>query len=322
MKIQNSKFKTCLTTVKIQNSRRWRAWAWPWELRKLGILGINRRNLYYLFELNPRSLYRYVDDKIMTKTVCKQRGIPVPETYAIIDRFGDLRNLSRIIAQRREFVVKPAAGSSGRGVVVIVGRRGSLFETPTSQMISLAELRYHICSTLAGLYSLAGQSDRVIIEQRIVAHPVFEKLAVGGTPDVRVIIYRGVPIMAMLRLPTCASKGRANLHQGAVAAGINLATGETFGGVYRNRAVAVHPDTAAPIGGVKIPYWDKILEIAKTVGCVLNHGLERSEGMGYIGVDIVLDAHKGPVVLEANARPGLSIQIANRLGLLPILTSR
>jgi len=288
-----------------------RFWAWPWELRNQGVLGINRRNLCYLFELNPRSLYRYIDDKVLTKTICKERGIPVPETYAIIDRFGDLQKLSRIIVRRCEFVVKPALGSGGRGVVVIVGRNGNLFETTRGRMVPLMELRYHISSILSGLYSLGGQPDRVIIEQRIVSHPVFENLAVGGTPDVRIIMYRSLAVMAMLRLPTRSSKGRANLHQGAVAAGIDLSTGRTFGGVHCNRAIAVHPDTGVSIGGVKIPHWDKVLETARRLSKVLN--------MGYMGVDIVLDAHEGPVVLEANARPGLSIQIANRFGLLPML---
>ena len=41
--------------------------------------------------------------------------------------------------------------------------------------------------------------------------------------------------------------------------------------------------------------------------------------MGYIGVDFVIDAEKGPVVLEANARPGLAIQVANRTGIRPRL---
>ena len=41
--------------------------------------------------------------------------------------------------------------------------------------------------------------------------------------------------------------------------------------------------------------------------------------MGYIGVDFVIDAKIGPVVLEANARPGLAIQVAHRIGLLPRL---
>jgi hypothetical protein len=41
--------------------------------------------------------------------------------------------------------------------------------------------------------------------------------------------------------------------------------------------------------------------------------------MGYIGVDFVIDANVGAVVLEANARPGLAIQVAHRSGLLPRL---
>ena len=38
--------------------------------------------------------------------------------------------------------------------------------------------------------------------------------------------------------------------------------------------------------------------------------------LGYVGVDFVIDANDGPVVLEANARPGLAIQVAHRHGLL------
>jgi len=286
-------------------------WAWPWELRGHGVLGINRRNLNYLFELNPRSFYRLADNKAVTKTICKEQGIPVPETYAVIERFGELQNLSEIIGQRPEFVVKPAGGSGGRGVLVIVGRNDGLFKTAKGQRISLTELRYHISTTLSGLFSLGGQSDHVIIEQRIVPHPVFEGLAVQGTPDIRVIMHRGEPTMAMLRLPTWASKGRANLHRGAVAAGINLETGETFGGVYRSRAVTTHPDSNATIEGIRIPSWNKILEMAGKLVAAIK--------MGYVGVDIVLDAHQGPVVLEVNARPGLAVQIANRSGLIPVL---
>jgi hypothetical protein len=42
-------------------------------------------------------------------------------------------------------------------------------------------------------------------------------------------------------------------------------------------------------------------------------------GLGYLGVDIVVDAAAGPLLLEANARPGLAIQTANGLGLVPCL---
>jgi alpha-L-glutamate ligase-like protein len=288
-----------------------RFWAWPRELNNQGILGINRRNIQYLFEFNPRHTYKLVDDKIFTKQVCHDHGIAVPKTYAIIERFGDVRHLSEIIEEHTEFVVKPASGSGGRGVLVIVGRDGELLIGAKGQRIPFSELRYHVCSTLSGLYSLGGQSDRVIIEERIVSHSIFEGLSIGGTPDIRVIIYQGYPALAMLRLPTNASKGRANLHQGAIAAGIDLKTGRTLGGVWHNRAIAIHPDTGLAIGGLTIPYWDRILTIAKDLSAALK--------MGYIGIDIVLDVKEGPVVLEANARPGLAVQIANRTGLLKVL---
>ena len=288
-----------------------RFWAWPQELSRQGILGINRRNVQYLFEFNPRRTYKLVDDKILTKQLCNDHGIAVPKTYTIIERYGDVRLLAKMIEDHPEFVVKPASGSGGRGVLVIVGRDGELLICAKGQRMPFSELRYHVCSTLSGLYSLGGQSDRVIIEERIVPHSIFEGLSIGGTPDIRIIMYRGYPALAMLRLPTKASRGRANLHQGAVAAGIDLKTGRTLGGVWYNRAIAIHPDTGLAIGGLTIPYWNQILTIAQDLSAALK--------MGYIGIDIVLDIKEGPVVLEANARPGLAVQIANRTGLLKVL---
>jgi glutathione synthase/RimK-type ligase-like ATP-grasp enzyme len=38
-------------------------------------------------------------------------------------------------------------------------------------------------------------------------------------------------------------------------------------------------------------------------------------GLGYVGVDFVLDRNQGPLILELNARPGLAIQMANGNGL-------
>jgi alpha-L-glutamate ligase-like protein len=153
--------------------------------------------------------------------------------------------------------------------------------------------------------------DEVIIEQRLISHPTLSTVAVGGTAYIRVIVYKGIPAMAMTRLPTVESGGRANLHQGAVAAAVDLATGQTFGGVMHNRIISVHPDTNAPIAGIEIPNWKELL----TAAMKLSDALE----MGYVGVDFVVDAHVGPFVLEANARPGLAIQVAHRQGLRPRL---
>jgi alpha-L-glutamate ligase-like protein len=290
---------------------RWRIWTWPRQLRRRGVLGINRRNGHYVLTGNPRSHYPRVDDKLLTKRICEGRRIPVPETYCTIQRHGDIARFPALIPGRQQFVIKPARGSEGRGILVVAQHDREEFETSSGQRLELADVRYHLATVLSGLYSLAGQPDCAIVEQRIVRHPVFEAIAVGGTPDVRVVLYRCVPVMAMVRLPTRGSRGRANLHQGAVAAAVDLRTGQTFGGVCRNRAVAVHPDTGASIAGLQIPCWNDLLAAATDLAGALE--------MGYLGIDFVLDAAVGPVVLEANARPGLAIQLANRQGLLPRL---
>lgn len=288
-----------------------RLFAWPHELEASGVLGINYRNLAFIQESNPRALYPRVDDKTVTKTICHANSIPVPETYAIIRRYGDIRRFLEFVGDRSEFVVKPASGSAGRGITVVARRKGADFETASGRAQSLADIQYHLSTILSGLYSLGGQVDKAIIEQRIIMHPTMERIAVGGTPDVRVILYRSVPVMAMVRLPTIQSEGRANLHQGAAAAAVHLVTGRTFGGVCNNRMISRHPDTGELIGGLEIPGWRELL----TASMKLSDAIE----MGYVGVDFVVDAKIGPVVLEANARPGLAIQVAHRIGLLPRL---
>jgi len=290
---------------------KWRSFALPSDLKRFGILGINARNIDFLLGPDMRSLYPYVDNKVLTKKICSSCHIPVPETYAIIDRFGDISKSLRLLEKLDEFVIKPAHGAGGHGILVVVRKKDSKFETSKGEILSLPRIRYHISTILSGLYSLGSHPDAAIVEKRIAPHSVFTGIAVGGTPDIRLIVYKGVPVMGMLRLPTKASKGRANLHQGAVGVGINLKTGQTFGGVRHNRLSDIHPDTGANIQGIVIPQWSKMLTIAMKLSDAI--------GLQYIGVDIVLDSEEGPMALEVNARPGLSIQIANRAGLWPRL---
>lgn len=284
---------------------------WPPLLRRNGIMGINSRNINLIFPLNPRSNFGMVDDKTLTKKLCESRLIPAPETYAVIQRFGDIKKSIDLLSDFPGFVIKPSRGAGGRGVLAIAGRKGKEFLNTKGEPFSIEQIKYHLSTILSGLYSLSGQPDQAIIEKLIKPHPIFKELTVAGTPDIRIILYKTKPIMGMLRLPTKASKGRANLHQGAIGAGIDLETGTTFGGVWHNRFWNVHPDTGASIDGTVIPDWAGVLKTATQIGEAIS--------LQYLGVDILLDAEDGPLVLEANARPGLSIQIANRRGIWPIL---
>lgn len=278
------------------------------DLKKRGILGMNSRNLDYIFPHNRRRDYNTVDNKLTTKALAAQAGIPVPELYGVISYQEQLKQLETILQPHRNFVIKPAQGSGGGGIMVIQGRdETGQYLKPNGKPLSLAAVRYHTSNILSGLYSLGGLRDEVIIEQCLENVPLFDALAFQGVPDIRLIIYCGVPVMAMLRLPTRASDGRANLHAGGIGVGLSIASGFTTHGVFHDRFIDRHMDTGAPLNGLQIPDWDKILDMGTRAGDTV--------GLGYIGIDIVLDRTAGPMLLEMNARPGISIQIANRTGL-------
>ena len=280
------------------------------KLREAGVLGLNERNAEFIMRLNPRRLYPRVDDKALTKQLALEAGMAVPDLYGIIDNQGDVRRFAEIVADHDSFVVKPAQGSGGDGILVITGRskrKRDTFRRSSGLLITEVEIAHHLSNIVSGQYSLSGNKDKALIEYCVHFDPIFAEVSYQGVPDIRVIVYRGYPAMAMVRLPTRASDGKANLHQGAVGAGVDIALGETLNGVLQNEVVDDHPDTGALIAGLKIPQWDFILESAA-------RGYEVS-GLGYLGVDMVIDRDRGPLMLEMNARPGLNIQIANGIGL-------
>src|SRR5947209_8769392 len=92
------------------------------RLKQLGILGINHRNAACILDHNPRSKYPLVDDKLRMDALCRAIGVPTPEVYATVDSYGKLRDVPALLARRAEFVIKPARGSAGRGILVIAGR--------------------------------------------------------------------------------------------------------------------------------------------------------------------------------------------------------
>ncbi len=283
------------------------------RLKELGILGMNRRNAACILDHNPRERFPVVDDKLRMHALCRQIGVPTPKVYAEIGYHSMLRRLPELLAGLNDFVIKPNRGSAGRGVLVVWGRDGDGFVRSNGERLRPEHLRQHLSDVLSGMYSLGGRPDRVIVQQRVRLHPAFVPVAFKGIPDVRVVLYRGRPAMAMLRLPTQSSGGRANLHQGGIGAGIDLGSGITHHAVRHNRFTSFHPDTGMPVVGLRVPHWGEVLDLSVRVAGAV--------GLGYVGVDVVIDEAEGPMLLEANARPGLAIQTANGRGLVPRLTA-
>ena len=276
-------------------------------LEAKGIMGINRRNADYVLKYNKRNLYPIVDDKIITKERAIEAGIHVPEMYGVIETERDIDKLKDIVKDHVDFVVKPAQGAGGDGILVIADRFEGRYRTVSGKIITHEEIEHQISNILTGLYSLGGLRDRALIEYRVTPDPIFKSISYEGVPDIRIIVLMGYPVMAMLRLPTRQSGGKANLHQGAIGVGVDLATGVTLRGTWLNNKISKHPDTTNAVDGVQLPNWDGFMKLA--AGCY------ELCGLGYIGVDMVLDVDKGPLILELNARPGLNIQIANDCGL-------
>lgn len=281
----------------------------PWErLRQLGIMGLNERNADFILPYNPRRNYPLVDNKCLTKALAVEAGIPVPKLYGVVEIIHQIEQLRDLLAPYDDFVIKPAHGTGGEGILVITGRHNGRYRKASGALTDDEDLGHHISNILGGMYSLGGLPDSALIEYRVKFDPIFEHISFQGVPDIRTLVFRGVPVLAMIRLPTRVSDGKANLHQGAIGVGIDIASGRTFSGVWRETPIDLHPDTGGTLAGCDIPHWDDIL--ALTARC---HDLV---GLGFIGVDIVLDEASGPMMLEINARPGLSIQLANKIGLL------
>jgi alpha-L-glutamate ligase-like protein len=234
-------------------------------------------------------------------------GVATPRLIGALQTQHVLKNLTAFLAPHDGFAVKPAKGSGGKGILVVASQRGELFIKPNGQELLIDDVRRHISNVLSGLFSLGGAPDVAIVEELVRPDPLYENLSVEGVPDIRIIVYRGFPIMAMMRLSTRASDGKANLHQGAIGVGLTISGGLPVNAIQFNRCVDEHPDSGADLMSIRIPGWANLLELAA-------HSADAT-GLGYIGADIVIDRDRGPLLLELNARPGLAIQIANKTGL-------
>lgn len=263
------------------------------------VVGINRRNVDLVYGHNRRKDYPTVDDKVLCKELLANGGVPIAPTIAVCDGLFDVDRVVEVLRGHDDFVIKPANGSKGEGILVVSRRDGDGWRTASGRFVSDDDIRQHLANVVFGAHSRTIE-DRALVEQRIIPHPAFAAVYPGAVCDIRVILLEGEPLITMARVPTDRSGGRANLHQGGVGLAIDLETGVTTRAVIKGELVERHPDTGANLIGIQVPDWPAVLDVARrAAACV---------PLGYIGADLTLDANLGPLVLELNARPGLEIQ--------------
>ncbi|NMT63384.1 alpha-L-glutamate ligase-like protein [Marinobacter orientalis] len=286
-------------------------WISPFKLNQLGMLNMNRRNVDYIARYNSRASYPLVDNKLKTKLVVAEYDVRTPRLLQVVRQQHEIPHFRQIADDLTGFAIKPAKGSGGKGITVITGRDGDEYIKASGARVPSAYLERHLSNILAGLYSLAGTPDVAVVENLVESIPGLARYSYQGVPDIRIVVFQGYPVMAMLRLATKASDGKANLHQGAVGVGLNIANGHGLNAVQFNRPILLHPDTGLALENIVIDDWQEMLVMASR--CY------EATGLGYMGVDLVVDVNEGPLLLELNARPGLAIQMANGRGLLPRL---
>ena len=271
------------------------------------ILGLNARTQLFAYKYNSKRGKNIADSKIQTAKVLKKADVAHPKIYK---KFTDPRDVFEFdwSSLPDKFALKPSRGMGGEGIIVVKRRlKGGRWLTTNKERITADDLKLHVLDTLEGAYSMGNVPDVAFVQEYVGRAKAFRRWAYRGTPDIRIIVFNKVPVMAMLRLPTRESGGRANLHQGALGVGVDIATGITTKAIWHSEQIVFKPGTERKLRGIKIPGWTAILETAVKA--------QIASGLGYAGVDIVVHPEKGPMVLELNAQPGLQIQLANMEGL-------
>ena len=222
--------------------------------------------------------------------------------YVVIRNYAEMENVTHE-SLPQSFVIKPNRGAGGDGIIVISKKTKKGFKTISGKSISYEEMLFHFASILDGKYAITGARDQVIIEELLDTHEsLSDFITAGGLPDIRIIVFNQVPILAMLRVPTEESQGKANLQLGAIGVGIDIATGRMNYGYKNGKFIKKFPN-GTPISDTRIPHWDEFLYASAQI--------QQVTGIGYVGVDLVFTT-TGMKVLEVNARPGVKIQICNK----------
>jgi len=256
-----------------------------WFFKNYWLLGQNARNLNYILEHNDEDSKILADSKLKTKDFLSKKWISVSPSIAIVKDIIELDSFD-FFSLPLPFVIKPNQWYWGKWIIIIDKIEDEFFIWNDNTKYSQLDLKKHSEEILQWFYSLSWNRDKVIFERKIVLHHSIELLWKFWLPDVRIIVFNLVPVMAMLRVPTQNSKWKANLHMWACWVWIDIWTWKLTNINQFGKSIKSIP-WIWDVRNIELPFWQEILLLASKVQNVTS--------IWYVWCDIVLDDIKWPI---------------------------
>ncbi len=308
------------------------------------ILGINARNLLYIKKFNPKKSIRLADNKLKTKEFLKQRWIPVPETFAVINNRKELFEFDRKSLPEEEFVVKPNKWSKWQWIKIVkliendyIDRENIVlnftkkfsiwrFFNFIDKFSNIYDFWYEnnklkfkiwndiydysyflttLVDILDGKYSLSEWWDKILVEEKLEPGENFQRFCRYWLADIRVIVFNLIPVAAMIRVPTQWSWWKANIAQWWVWLWIEVWSWKIKSMYFKGEIFdKKFPWWFEQFYKKKIPFWDDILLYSSKIQYFVN--------IWYLALDWVI-TDEWPKLLEINARAWLEVQNASKV---------
>lgn len=235
--------------------------------------------LFAIYNNNSPILRAFYDKEMFCTAFEKYLGRPWMSTTNM-----GYKEFARKFGNLEKVIYKPLALSGGHGIKVFSLESG------------VEEVYKQLCEMPEG-----------IVEGYLKQHPLMQQLSLNSVNTIRVVTaqtYDDIPGVEKGKVHFLYGGVRMghgdsyvdNLHSGGMIGCIDMETGiiETDGVDFANRVYEKHPDTNVQIKGFQIPYFKEVKELLQEAG----KGLP-----GYFGWDVAI-TETGPVLIEANTRPG------------------
>ena len=263
--------------------------------------------------LNPVAWISLTEDKGIFYMYCNALNIPIPKLYAIFLRGAAGYSTNGSILRTRddwqefinmalpsEFIVKPARGAYGAGVMCFL-------RTSEEEFIDAASRDAYKAKDIYNRMFSYSHDNAFVIQERLMNHP--ELIRLSGTEYLQTLrVLTFVDRNGQCRIlhahlkPIVGQNIIDNQHwgkNGNLAAQISLDSGTLKPAVKITpkvsgiKTVFSHPKTGVSFEGFHVPLWDDVCILAKEASL-------KFLPLRTIGWDIAVTP-KGPYVLEGNA---------------------